>query len=330
MNRKNGEEKVKLSRIVRLDEEIRSGKYPNSEELAAKMEVNPRTILRDIEYLRTFYDAPIEYDFNKRGFYYTEPNFFIKSIILTEDEFQTITLYDSLLNHVNNTEFETKFRKIIGKILAVVPENKTKDLPFTPPESDFIFAPSRIIDGNIASDLSSAIKTRQVIEVEYWVSDNSKYSHLTLEPFYLFFERHGYYLLARKHEGAEKPGIYSTHRMKNLHLTKLHFEIPEGLKLKDYIKKEADVSPADNKIYFFELQIHKDVAADALEHIFYHSQKMRLCDDGAVLVQFRSTRLHEIFRWVLGQGYKVKVLNPPELITMIKREIQKVGQYYNT
>jgi hypothetical protein len=42
---KNGEEKVKLNRIARIDAEIRSDKYPNSEELAAKLEVSPRTIL---------------------------------------------------------------------------------------------------------------------------------------------------------------------------------------------------------------------------------------------------------------------------------------------
>jgi predicted DNA-binding transcriptional regulator YafY len=328
MNRKNGEEKAKLSRIVRLDEEIRSGTYPNSEELAAKMEVNPRTILRDIDYLRTFYDAPIEYDFNNRGFYYTEPNFFIKSIILTEDEFETITIYDSFLKHANNSEFETKFRKIIGKILAVIPENKTKDLPFSPPKSDFLFEPSLICDGETVNVLHTAIKQKQVIELEYWISDNTKYTHHILEPLYVFFERHGYYLLARKHEGTDKPGIYSIYRMKNVHLKDMHFEIPDGLKLKDYIKKEADVFPADNKIYFFELQFHKDVATYALEQTYYHNQKIKLCDDGTVLVQFRSTRLYEIFHWVLEQGYKVKVLNPPELITMIKREIQKIEQYY--
>jgi predicted DNA-binding transcriptional regulator YafY len=49
MNRKNFEEKVKINRILKIDEEIRSGKYPNSTSLAEKLEVNTRTILRDID-----------------------------------------------------------------------------------------------------------------------------------------------------------------------------------------------------------------------------------------------------------------------------------------
>jgi predicted DNA-binding transcriptional regulator YafY len=107
-----------------------------------------------------------------------------------------------------------------------------------------------------------------------------------------------------------------------------HFEMPKNLNVKDYLRKEADIEPADNKLFLFELSIHKDIASWAIEYTYYHNQKIKLCDDGTVFVQFRSTRLHEVFRWVLEQGYRVKVLNPPELMTMIKKEVQKVGKYY--
>jgi predicted DNA-binding transcriptional regulator YafY len=38
------------------------GGYPSIEKLARQAEVNPRTIERDIEYLRDMYEAPIAYD----------------------------------------------------------------------------------------------------------------------------------------------------------------------------------------------------------------------------------------------------------------------------
>ena len=129
MNRKDSEKKVKLSRIARIDEELRSGKYPNSEALAAKMEVTPRTILRDIEYLKDYYDAPIEYDYKKRGFYYSRPNFFIKSVLLTDEEFKKITYYYDVFKKPDSYLSDTDFSKAIGKILAVAPEDKIKNLP---------------------------------------------------------------------------------------------------------------------------------------------------------------------------------------------------------
>jgi proteasome accessory factor B len=99
MNKKNSEEKVKNFRIARICDEIGAGRYPNAEKLAEKLEVSSRTILRDIEYLKHTYGAPIEYDHNKRGFYYTEPNFFVGSIILTDSEFETLRNYDHLIKN---------------------------------------------------------------------------------------------------------------------------------------------------------------------------------------------------------------------------------------
>jgi len=333
MNRKNGEEKVKLSRIARIDAEIRSDKYPNSEELAAKLEVSPRTILRDIEYLKDFYDAPIAYDFNKRGFYYTEPNFFIRSVMLSKEELETITLYDqfSKITTRKDDDSSVKFRKIIDKLLMVLPEDQTNSLPFssTPDDiHDFIFGGTIQIDAEINSLISMAIKNKEVIEIDYWISDNRIWEKHEIEPLYTFYQRHHYYLLAWKNNNHEKPGIYSINRFRKVKSTGKYFDIPADFRVSDYIKKEADVSQADNKLYHFELSFPREIASDAIEKTYYHNQHIKLCDDGTVYVSFRSTQLHGIFNWVLSEGHKVKVLNPPELVNMIKKEAQRVVRYY--
>ncbi|MFP3040255.1 hypothetical protein LQZ19_00385 [Treponema primitia] len=49
------EKKVRINRILVIDEMIHSGRYPNASVLAARTEVNRRTILRDVEYLRDMY-----------------------------------------------------------------------------------------------------------------------------------------------------------------------------------------------------------------------------------------------------------------------------------
>ena len=81
MKKKAVEEKVRINRVLMIDEAIRFGSYPSIAKLAEKAEVNERTIERDIEYLRNMYEAPIEYDRTRRGYYYSKQNFFIKSII---------------------------------------------------------------------------------------------------------------------------------------------------------------------------------------------------------------------------------------------------------
>ena len=56
---KRAEEKVRVNRVLMIDDAVRSGSFPTIEKLARKSEVTRRTIERDIEYLRDMYQAPI-------------------------------------------------------------------------------------------------------------------------------------------------------------------------------------------------------------------------------------------------------------------------------
>ena len=177
--------------------------------------------------------------------------------------------------------------------------------------------------------LNNAIKDNEIIEVEYWVSDNRKYAINTLEPLNIFFERHHYYLLAWSNNNHKKPGIYSINRMRKLNTTGKHFKVPDNFKISSFIKKESDFYPADNKLFLFELSFPKEIASDAIEKIYHHNQTIELQKDGSIFVTFRSTQLHAVFHWVLGEGCRVKVLKPPELIAMVKNEIRKIEKMYD-
>ncbi|MBR5033224.1 MAG: leucine-rich repeat protein [Treponema sp.] len=61
-----------IERLLHIHEKIKSGCYPNSKQLAYDLETSEPTINRDIEYLRDSRDAPIQYDFTNRGYYYTQ------------------------------------------------------------------------------------------------------------------------------------------------------------------------------------------------------------------------------------------------------------------
>jgi predicted DNA-binding transcriptional regulator YafY len=48
-----------LRRLVALDRMLRAGQYPNSRTAAEELEVNPRTIHRDLAFLRDSWGAPL-------------------------------------------------------------------------------------------------------------------------------------------------------------------------------------------------------------------------------------------------------------------------------
>ena len=68
--------KSALARLYFIDEQIASGKYPNTEYLAKKWEgISISTMSRDIAFMKDRMNAPIEYDAQHRGYYYSKPNY---------------------------------------------------------------------------------------------------------------------------------------------------------------------------------------------------------------------------------------------------------------
>lgn len=62
-----------FERLMRMDEWIRSGQARSIGQLAQKLEVSPRTISTDTDFLRDQLKAPLEFERGGRGWYYTDP-----------------------------------------------------------------------------------------------------------------------------------------------------------------------------------------------------------------------------------------------------------------
>jgi len=74
--------RLRLLRLYEIDRQVLTGSHPNATDLAAVLGVHPRTVQRDIEFLRDELGAPIEYDPLRRGWRYTEPDFSLQSMEL--------------------------------------------------------------------------------------------------------------------------------------------------------------------------------------------------------------------------------------------------------
>ena len=109
-----------MHRISQIDDIIRRGTYPSASQLAKELGVSLRTINRDLDVIRGYYYAPLEYDQTRRGWYYKDPNFFIKYIQIEEGELFSLALFDTLLLQYKNTPLEKKLSPILEKIRHIM------------------------------------------------------------------------------------------------------------------------------------------------------------------------------------------------------------------
>jgi predicted DNA-binding transcriptional regulator YafY len=321
------EEKVQINRILMIDEAIRSGSFPTITKLANKAEVTNRTIERDIEYLRDRYEAPLEYDNQKHGYYYSEPNFFIKSVIMTEGELFSIALFDQVLGQYRNTPIETALRRIFKKIVQSMPDNVTINSSLLSPHISIISDHHGPIDQKVFENIFKALKTRQSVTFDYRPLQKTTYMSRNVDPYHAICQRANWYFIGYCHD---KKGLrtFSFSRVKNVKLTKNNFNIPKSFKPEENFDKGMGVFGSSKAPYTVELLIANEIGTYALERQWHDTQEVEQREDGSVYVKFTTTQIPEVLRMVLGQGHTVKVLNPPELVEKVKDEVKKVRKMY--
>jgi predicted DNA-binding transcriptional regulator YafY len=310
-----------------VDEEIRSGLYPSVAKLARRIEVCPRTIERDIEYLRDRYEAPIEYDRVRKGYYYSEPNFFVKSVVLTEGELFSVALFDRLLEQYENTPLAETLRRIFGKIARSLPDRVTMDTSAMGSQVSFVSEHQSHIDTEVFEQIFTALKTARTIRFDYRSLQKTDYMKRIADPYHAICQRGNWYFIGHCHDRHE-PRMFSFSRVRNVALTDRHFTIPAGFRPEAYFDKAMGVFASARIPCTVELLVGNEIGTYALERQWHHTQTVEQREDGSVYVKFTTTQMPEVLRWVLGQGHTVKVLGPPELISMVKAEAEKMREMY--
>ena len=319
--------KVQRYRLLQIDEEIRSGKFPNATSLSKKIEVSSRTIQRDIEYMRDMYNAPIEFDAYKNGYYYTEENFYIKSVPLSEGELFSVALFDQLLEQYRNTPLENDLRSVFKKIEMSLPNKITLDSSFLQNQTTFIPDQMGAINLENFSKIFSALKNRHVLDFEYRPLQKTTWMTRRINPLHAVCQKGNWYVMGFCHDKKDIR-VFNFSRMQNVTESKEEFDIPEDFNPDKYFDKEIGIWLSATKKYTVELLISAEIGTFALERSWNKNQKIEQREDGSVWVSFETTQLPEVKRWVLGQGKTVKVLGPDELIAQVKEEVAAVlGMY---
>ncbi|MBR4320929.1 WYL domain-containing protein [Treponema sp.] len=321
------QEKVVLRRIRAIDIEIRSGTYPNTNDLAKKLEVGVRTISRDIEEMKLFYNAPIAFDRAKNGYYYTEDSFYIKDISLSEGELFSVALFERLLSGYRNTPLEKHLRSVFRKIAASLGERATIDTMYLDDSVTYISEPLAQIDAEVFNTVFSAVRTSKEIRFDYRPLQKQTYMSRTVRPYHIVCQKGSWYVIGFDSYKSDIR-IFAFSRIKNATTTGETFEIPEDFDWRKYIDADIGVWASSQVSHKIRLRFSAEIATFASEHIWSRSQTVTQNEDGTVEVAFETTQLPEVQRWVLGQGHTVQVLEPQELIDAVKAELSQMGKMY--
>ena len=94
-----------LKRMKVIDQALRAGRWPTDKSLAAELEADPRTIRRDLEFMRDQLQAPIKFSRAQRGYYYSDHTYRLPFLQLSEGELISLFLAERMMQQFRGTPF---------------------------------------------------------------------------------------------------------------------------------------------------------------------------------------------------------------------------------
>lgn len=321
------EDKVRTLRLFQVAEFIKTNYYPNVPKLCKEFSVSRSTMMRDIEFLQTRYNAPIEYDYINRGYYYTDPTYTIQSIMLSEGELFTVATIMPLMEQYKNTPLESTFKSIMTKMIEMLPNKVEVDTTFSSRDVQFIKDPLPEISETTFNSVFEAIRTSRTLEFNYRSISKQTYTRRQFDPYKVLCQKGNWYVIGYCYL-HERINVYSLSRMKDVEITKEKFEVRPDFVLEKFIDPDFGIWHNDEKPKKIELVFNSSINTYILERTWHVNQKCKQEKDGSVYLSFMSNQLQETLHWVMSFGSKVQVLNPPELIEMVKEEIKGLKKLY--
>ena len=189
-----------LVRLAVIDQQLRNRRWPNAETLARELEVTPRTIHRDFDFLRGEYHAPLAFDRPHNGYYYSDPDFRLPYLSVSEGEYLALFLAERLVQEYRHTPYAEDLHRLFDKITNLLTDPITIDLRHIAGSFSFHHAVYASETLETMRQLHGAIHRRQRLEVVYQ-SMNRKAPHSRLiDPYHLASLDGQWYLIAYCHQ----------------------------------------------------------------------------------------------------------------------------------
>lgn len=315
-------------RLYEVHRLISQETYPNCPSIAEHLEVNQRTVERDIARLRDLFGAPIEYDRTRKGYKYTEP-FELPSVKLREGEAIALFLGQRLLMQCKGTPFEKFVQQAMAKVRVMLPQSIEVNLERVLEAVSFHVEPLRGEEVEVAERwqaLTQAIEDRKTVETDYYTASRRALSRRKIDPYHLRLFEGAWYCIGYCHERREVR-TFALDRMTALQVTGEAFTVPDDFSVEEYLAGSLGMERGVPRRVVIEFD------ASEVPYIrgrkWHHSQTLEEMPDGTLRMSLTVGGLGEVMRWVMSLGSHAWVVEPEELREKIAAEIEKMRERYS-
>jgi len=319
--KKNAVNKSLLKRLTYIDREIGEKRFPNKILLSKRLGVSTKTIQRDIEFMRFEYDAPVEFNKQRSGYYYGDEKYRLNPLKIDASDLLAVAVTDKVLQQYRQTPYAKYFRQFYGKLQNLFDDKISIDVKDLDSILSFKMGPVRTVDEKIMETVTKALNERRIISVRYYTGYSGVESDREIDVYHIRNYQGDWYIIGfcRRKKQIK---IFAVSRIRKAKLTNRYFDVPEDFDVKEFFKGSFGIFES-KKTYDIKLKIMNESVRYIQEKEWHKSQKIRKLKDGTIVLEFKLNSLSEIFVWVLALGADCEVMEPRELREMVVEECRK-------
>jgi predicted DNA-binding transcriptional regulator YafY len=185
--------------MMAIDQALRAGRWPTMKTFTDEFEVDPRTIRRDLDYMRDELRAPIKYSRARRGYWYREPSYRLPCMLFNEGELLAVLLAERTMRQFRGTPFEADLRHAVEKLGTMLPDGLSVRLETVADLLSVLPATRVEYDAETFHALTEATVRRRRLELRYWSASRNETTRRLFDPYEISAVDDGWYALGRCH-----------------------------------------------------------------------------------------------------------------------------------
>ena len=291
-------------------------------ELAERLEVNVRTIYRDLMALQSELGVPL-YDDNKR--WKLDEKQMLPPIRFTVPEALNIFLAARLMVGYDK-HYDPNMDATFSKLGSVLPQPLAEQVQRTVDWMHTLTRDERYL--RTLTELAKAWVTQCRVIITYRALDAEKAIERTIEPYFIepAATGHASYVVAYCHRAGAIRN-FRIGRVESLRVTEETYTIPPDFDANRYFGPAWGIS-VEGKVKTIQLKFAKGVARLVEETVWHPSQVLERQKDGSFVMTLQVMDTMEFFRWILWWGEDVEVMEPPEIRRAVIETADAIREVY--
>ncbi len=331
--------KLPFFRYMLIDQMLRSKHkpFPTKEELleACKEKfgvVSASTIEKDIGAMRIEFDAPIIYNRRCNGYEYSDKKYKFLSVNLSERNLLALSFVETILGEFRDLPIFDEFSDAVDKVLDGLEITRNLGDDMRKMHNFIQIDKSPYYKGSeLLSDLITLITSKTPAEMVYkkFNSDHQKY--YTIHPYLLKEYKNMWYVIGYVEE-YQQVRIFALDRIVHISTTERSYIAPTQAKFdaQSFYKHCIGVSVLDQAPEKVVLRFSPSQGQYLKVQPLHTTQRVLEDSEQTYMIEIEVIVNYELKMQLLSYGANVSVVHPQSLAEIIRTELIKTLQHYET